>query len=279
MLHNFEGDEHAPASIECGKWLSLHDLPRHFQNDEEHPDRTLASVLPTPNPEIPSEPATAKEPAGASAGALATPTITYAQYEAMVKQFGNVLNGFAELREAYQQQAANINELCRAIVGQQGQIQKLEQELQRHKADTGNGVALWKISGVKQALENIRDGYSQQLTSPLFYSSKGYALYGQIYLTGNSAHPGRNIGVSIGLMPSLYDPILPQQFKGAVRFEILGRHGEVIHQDVILVDQNANNLQNPKNNPGTSANCAFISQKNMMDKCLVDDELFIRFTA
>ncbi|MBO9493516.1 hypothetical protein J7438_05365 [Thalassotalea sp. G20_0] len=279
MLNNLQGAEDSPPGIECGQWLSLHELPAHYHNDGEHPARTLASVFNKPgvNPLILPEPTTAtSETEGASAGVLATPTIAYAQYEAMVKQFGEVLNGFAGLRRACQNQADSIDELCRAIVSQQSQIQKLELELQIHKATTGNGVLLWKIPGFKNELDKIRSGDSQQLISPLFHSIKGHALYARIYLTGDSADQDRDIGLSIGLMPSLYDPIQTQQFSGSILFEILGRRGGVIHSDVIFIAENVIKHPNPEDNPKTFVNCISISQKKMMDECLVDDDLFIR---
>ncbi|WP_163372589.1 hypothetical protein [Endozoicomonas acroporae] len=279
MLNNLKGAEDSPPGIECGQWLSLHELPAHYHNDDEHPARTLASVVNKPgvNPLILPEPTTAtSETEGATAAVLATPTIAYAQYEAMVKQFGEVLNGFAGLRRAYQNQTDSVDELCRAIVSQQSQIQKLELELQIHKATTGNGVLLWKIPGFKNELDKIRSGDSQQLISPLFHSVKGHALCARIYLTGDSADQDRDIGLSIGLMPSLYDPIQSQQFAGSIVFEILGRSGVVIHSDVILIVENVIRHPNPENNPETYVDCISISQKKMMDECLVDGDLFIR---
>ncbi|WP_257294256.1 hypothetical protein [Endozoicomonas sp. YOMI1] len=284
LLNNFEGAELIPPSIECGQWLSLHDLPAHYHKDDAHPPRTQAPVLNKPgvNPQIlPEPPTAAREPEWATAGALATPTIAYAQYEAMVKQFGDVLNGFAELRLACRHQAATIDELCKTVVGQQAQIHELELGLQLYKAGTGNGVLTWKLPGFKKALENIRGGHNQiHFSSPFFHTSEGYALYGRIHITGDGAGRGSNISLSIGLMPSLYDPILPWPFRGAVRFEMLGSMGRVIHNHIYTFIHDGSNLQDPKVNPETSTLCVIpISQETMMDKYLVDDDLFIRITV
>ena len=141
----------------------------------------------------------------------------------------------------------NFN-LEKNLILSQSQIISLENDIFNLRNVTYNGSLVWKLSHVREKMQEAISGRQPSCYSPPFYTSQyGYKMCARIYLNGDGIGRNTHISLFFVLMKGEYDSLLKWPFRQKVTLMLLDQSHENKENavDAFKPDPNSNSFKRP----------------------------------
>lgn len=203
---------------------------------------------------------------------------TYTQKtEKLSKELEEVKTNERKLKE-------EIDNLQRSLTFAQATIISLEERLLSQEKASYNGTLVWKITNVRDKIQEAKSGRQASIYSSPFYTHQnGFKMCGRIYLNGDGM--GRNTHVSLFfvIMRGEYDALLRWPFRQKVTFILLDQSTNENKENVIDAfrpDPNSNSFKKPTSDMNIASGiplfCPLAKLNSNEHEYIKDDSMFIK---
>jgi TNF receptor-associated factor 2 len=177
-----------------------------------------------------------------------------------------------------------IDNLQKSLTFAQATIINLEERLLAQEKVSYNGTLVWKITNVRDKIQEAKSGRQSSIYSPPFYTHQnGFKMCGRIYLNGDGM--GRNTHVSLFfvIMRGEYDSLLRWPFRQKVTFILLDQSNNENKENVIDAfrpDPNSNSFKKPTSDMNIASGiplfCPLAKLNSNDHEYVKDDCMFIK---
>ncbi|CAF1027879.1 unnamed protein product [Adineta ricciae] len=165
-------------------------------------------------------------------------------------------------------------------------IVSIQQKLHDMKSPSSDGTLIWRITDVKQKIEDAKSNVQPSILSPVFYSSPtGYKICLCLHPNGNDSAQHTHMSLYFVLMRGEYDSILTFPFCFKMIFCLIDQTGKQQHIfDVLEPDLSSSSYQRPQSEKNTpigfikfvplrilqQGNNAYVRNDTMFIKAMID---------
>ena len=169
------------------------------------------------------------------------------KFDSKLEGVGGDLNSYIRIAEKLNKELEDTNSnekklkdeianLQKSLTFAQTTIVNLDERLLTVENATYNGTYIWKITNVREKIQEAVSGRQASLNSHPFYSCQyGYKMCARIYLNGDGEGKNTHISIFFVLMRGEHDNLLKWPFQGTVTFSLIdqtndGREREDIEE-------------------------------------------------
>ena len=142
-----------------------------------------------------------------------------------------------------------IDTLQRSLTFAQATIINLEERLIAQEKVSYNGTLVWKITNVKDKIQEAKSGRQSSIYSPPFYTHQnGFKMCGRIYLNGDGSGRNNHVSLFLVIMRGEYDSLLRWPFRQKVTFILMDQSDNQNRENLIdafIPDPNSNSFKKP----------------------------------
>ncbi len=177
-----------------------------------------------------------------------------------------------------------VDALQKTLTFAQATIINLEERLIAQEKASFNGTLVWKISNIREKIQEAKSGRQTSIYSPPFYTHQnGFKMCGRIYLNGDGM--GRNTHVSLFfvIMRGEYDALLRWPFRQKVTFILMDQTTNESRENIIDAfrpDPNSNSFKKPTSDMNIASGiplfCPLSKLNSNEHEYVKDDCMFIK---
>lgn len=194
-----------------------------------------------------------------------------------------LMRQFSEMEEKLRiANEKNLN-LEKNLILSQSLIISLENDVFNLRNATYNGMFIWKITHVREKIQEAISGRQVSCYSTPFYSSQyGYKMCARIYLNGDGIGKNTHVSLFFVIMRGEYDGLLKWPFRQKVTFILLDQSNECKENiiDSFKPDPNSNSFKRPVSDMNIASGVPqFCPLKNLISQeheYIKDDCMFIK---
>jgi hypothetical protein len=194
-----------------------------------------------------------------------------------------LMRKFSEMEEKLRiANEKNLN-LEKNLILSQSLIKSLENDLFNLRNASYNGSFIWKITHVREKIQEAISSRDISCYSSPFYSSQyGYKMCARIYLNGDGMGKNTHVSLFFVIMRGEYDGLLKWPFRQKVTFILLDQSTESKENiiDSFKPDPNSNSFKRPISDMNIASGiphfCSLNKLKSQEHEYIKDDCMFIK---